>query len=117
MNPNPDNPNATPPPSLDEPKDPRWFWLTVSQYALICVVSLIFVYVLYHGISNAKDLADPDTARGLITFGFAVATIAIAMMMALTAMVTRDFVNAIAVGQEVLAILVGVVDTIVGFFF
>src|SRR5207244_1723808 len=68
-------------------------------------------------ISNVKDLADPDTARGLITFVFAVATIAIAMMMALTAMVTRDFDKRIAVGKEVLTILVGVLGTIVGFYF
>jgi hypothetical protein len=101
----------------DEPKDPRFFWLTVGQYALIFFVTIVFVWVIRSGISNVKDLADPDVARGLITFVIAVGTIAIAMMLALTAIVTRDFDKRFAVGKEVLTILVGVLGTIVGFYY
>jgi cytosine/uracil/thiamine/allantoin permease len=90
MSATPPNQNAAagagspPPPPLpqppDEPRDPRFFWLTVAQYALIFAVTLIFVYVLAHGMSDVEKLANPDTARGLITFVIAVATVAIAMM-------------------------------------
>jgi len=127
-NPNPNNPNlnpnapagaggGAPSPPPDEPRDPRWFWLTVSQYALIATVTITFVWVLSSGITNVKDLADLDIARGLITFVITVATVAIAMMLALTAIVTRDFDKRIAVGKEVLTILVGVLGTIVGFYY
>jgi hypothetical protein len=101
----------------DEPRDPRFFWLTVAQYGLIFVVTIVFVWVISSGIKNVKDLADPDIARGLITFVIAVGTIAIAMMMALTAIVTREFDKRFAVGKEVLTILVGVLGTIVGFYY
>ncbi|HYX71676.1 MAG TPA: hypothetical protein VE732_02820 [Nitrososphaera sp.] len=127
MSATPPNQNAAagagspPPPPLpqppDEPRDPRFFWLTVAQYALIFAVTLIFVYVLAHGMSDVEKLANPDTARGLITFVIAVATVAIAMMMALTAIVTREFDKRFAVGKEVLTILVGILGTIVGFYY
>lgn len=130
-NPNPNNPNPVNPnpPAVagggggggsnhpDEPKDPRFFWLTVAQYALIFLVTIFFVWVLGRGITNVKDLADPDIARGLITFVITVGTIAIAMMMALTAIVTREFDRRFAVGKEVLTVLVGVLGTIVGFYY
>src|SRR5258705_6944360 len=127
MNPNPNlnapNLNAPNPPVIaggggggglnhaDEPKDPRFFWLTVAQYALIFFVTIFFVWVIGRGITNVKDLADPDTARGLITFVITVGTIAIAIMMALTAIVTREFDRRFAVGKEVLTVLVGVLGT------
>jgi hypothetical protein len=129
MNPNP-NPNNPNPPAAgagggggggsnhpDEPKDPRFFCLTVAQYGLIFFVTIVFFWVLGRCITNFKDLADTDIARGFITFVIAVGTIAIAMMMALTAIVTREFDRRFAVGKEVLTILVGVLGTIVGFYY
>ena len=120
-NPNPNNPDPNKPdPDTDEPKDrkdPRFFWLTVAQYGLIFVVTIIFVWVISRGITNVKDLADIAVARGLITFVVAVGTIAIAMMMTLTAIVTREYEKRFAVGKEVLTILVGVLGTIVGFYY
>jgi hypothetical protein len=101
----------------EEPKDPRWFWLTVAQNVLIFAVTITFVYTLANGISDVRQLADKDVARGLITFVIAIGTVAIAIMMAVTAMVTRDFDKRIAAGKEVLAILVGVLGTIVGFYY
>lgn len=123
LNPNP-NPNVVAvaddnqPPHGDEPKDPRWFWLTVVQYLLIAAVTIVFVWVLARGINNtSRGLEDMATARGLITFVIAVSTVAIAMMLTLTAIVTRDFDKRIAVGKEILTILVGVLGTIVGFYY
>jgi hypothetical protein len=129
MNPNPNPNNPNPPGGVggggggggaihqDEPKDPRFFWLTVGQYALIFFVTIVFVWVISSGIKDVEKLADPAIARGLITFVIAVGTIAIAMMMTLTAIVTRDFDKRFAVGKEVLTILVGVLGTIVGFYY
>lgn len=101
----------------DDRPDPRWFWLTAFQYVLIAVVTLLFVWGLVKGLNDVKDLADMDTARGLITFVIAVGTITIAVMLALTAVVTRDFDKRISVGKEILTILVGVLGTIVGFYY
>jgi hypothetical protein len=103
-------------PRVDEPRDPRFFWLTVVQYLLIFVVTIVFVWVLAGGIKTTKDLGDLDTARGLITFVIAVSTVAIAVLLTLTAIVTRDFDKRIAVGKEILTVLVGVLGTIVGFY-
>jgi hypothetical protein len=101
----------------DEGRDPRWFWLTVAQYALIIAVTIIFVYVIANGVKDVGQLADMDTARGLITFVVTLGTVAIAMMLALTAVVTRDFDKRLTIGKEILTILVGVLGTIVGFYY
>lgn len=101
----------------DQPRDQRWFYLTVFQYLLIAVVTIIFVWIIAGGIKDVKELGDMDTARGLITFVITLGTVAIAMMLALTAVVTRDFDKRITIGKEILTILVGVLGTIVGFYY
>jgi hypothetical protein len=100
-----------------EPRDPRFFWLTVFQYVLISLVTLTFVFVLAYGAFTVKDIGNVDVARGLITYVIAVGTIAIAIMLAISAIVTREFNTRIAVGKEILALLIGVLGTIVGFYY
>jgi len=126
MEPNPPIPNAgaggaapPPPPAspVDEPRDPRWFYLSVAQFVLIIVVVIALVYTITNGIKNVSDLADLDTARGLITFVITLGTVTIAIMLTLTAVVIRDFDKRISVGKEILTILVGVLGTIVGFYY
>lgn len=109
--------NIQPTATADEPKDSRWFYLTVAQNLLIFFVTIAFVYTLANGVSDVRQLADMEVARGLITFVIAVGTVAIAVMMAVTAMVTRDFEKRIGVGKEILTLLVGVLGTIVGFYY
>src|SRR5688572_9632869 len=37
--------------AAQEPRDPRFFWLTVAQYLLIAAVTIIFVIVLAKGVN------------------------------------------------------------------
>lgn len=69
------------------------------------------------GLGNLEQLKDMDTARGLITFVITLGTVAIAMVLALTAVLIRDFDKRISVGREILTVLVGVLGTIVGFYY
>ena len=104
---------------------PNWFALTVFQYLLIGVVTLAFVGVVIFGAYklqvfstdvNLIKSAD-DGARILITFLVAVATVAIAFLAILTAMVIREYKERFALAKEVLTLLVGILGTIVGFYF
>lgn len=90
--------------------------LTYLQYILIFVVTLSFVVVILNGAVRVTYDQD-DSARNLITFLVAVGTIAIAFLAILTAMVIREFKERFALAKEVLTILVGVLGTIVGFYF
>jgi uncharacterized membrane protein YhaH (DUF805 family) len=94
----------------------RFISLTYLQYGLIFVVTMAFVLVILFGAYNAIYSQD-DNARNLITFLVAVGTIAIAFLAILTAMVIREFKERFAMAKEVLTILVGVLGTIVGFYF
>ena len=106
---------------------PNWFALTVAQYLLIAVVTLTFVGVVSFGAWRLYDLSsDPnlklittvdDAARVLITFLVAVSTVAIAFLAILTAMVIREYKERFALAKEILTLLVGILGTIVGFYF
>jgi hypothetical protein len=111
---------------IKEAGGPNWFGLTVAQYILIGVVTVTFVVIVVigalklSGMETAK-LGAPrtaeDGARVLITFLVAVATIAIAFLAILTAMLLREYEKRFALAKEVLTILVGILGTIVGFYF
>jgi hypothetical protein len=105
------------PQTAQDPRDPRFFWLTVAQYVLIAGVTLIFAIALYRSVSLVDKIGDINIARGLITYVVTVGTIAIAMMLVISAIVTRDFNTRVSAGKEVLAILIGVLGTIVGFYY
>jgi hypothetical protein len=105
-----------------------WFKLTKWQYYLIFLVTTTFVAVLAYGAyylpnfiqkdTNGNFISSPDdSARVLITFMVAVGTIAIAVLATLTAMVIRDFEKRFVLAKEILTILVGILGTIIGFYF
>ena len=114
-NPAPNNPD--PQANAVAHPDPRFFWLTVFQYGLIGFVTVIFVIAIVWRLQRLDELANLETARGLITFVITAGTVTIAIMLALTAVVTRDFDKRIVVGKEILTILVAVLGTIVGFYY
>ena len=105
----------------------KWMRLTFWQYGLIGTVTVAFIVVIIwgafklNGIDNkiADNLiTNPDdAARILITFLVAVATIAIAFLAILTAMIIREYKERFALAKEVLTILVGILGTIIGFYF
>lgn len=95
----------------------------VSVTILFCLIigSLFFPYLFgYQSESSLlRELASLDQARGLITFLVAVTTVGIALILTVFIVVTNDpgakdkFIQ----GKEVLTGLIGVLGTIVGFYF
>ena len=94
-------------------------------FALFGFFAAIGLGVLYFlGISIARPgtlqaLRDIETARGLITFLVVVGTVAMALILSLAAILMgRDeYKERFGAGKEVLSIMIGVLGTIVGFYF
>jgi hypothetical protein len=70
------------------------------------------------------QLSDSTTARGLITFLLAVSTVAIALFLTLWVVITptdgqssANFKERFAFGKELLTALIGILGTIIGFYF
>lgn len=94
-----------------------------SIFALIAVVGISFIVILFMHLSKEDDLLgklrDGAYARGVITFLIAIASIGLCYIMILHALFTpadRDGEN-FRRAREVLALLVGILGTIVGFYF
>ena len=107
-----------------DPKDRRFFWLTVGQYVVLGSIGVVFVYFLISGVlgsdgKNLERLADHEIARGVITYLVAVATVAIATVLVMAAILGggKDFERKFALGKEVLTLLIGVLGTIIGFYY
>ncbi|MGD9507472.1 MAG: hypothetical protein AB7I59_10675 [Geminicoccaceae bacterium] len=66
-------------------------------------------------------LARPEEARGLITFLFGVATVGIALVIVLAVFLSTGSKEEVAerfrMGKDILAVLIGVFGTIIGFYF
>ncbi|MDD5035657.1 MAG: hypothetical protein PHE55_12960 [Methylococcaceae bacterium] len=98
--------------------------LIISPYVLFAVLGISVVGALGFGIYSAggqflDSLQKTEIARGLITFLVAVATVAIAIILALYAVVSSgpELKERFALGKEILTTLIGVLGTIVGFYF
>ena len=95
----------------------------VAVTILFCLIigSLFFPYLFGYQTESSllRELANLDQARGLITFLVAVTTVGIALILTVFIVVTNDtgakdkFIQ----GKEVLTGLIGVLGTIVGFYF
>ena len=83
-------------------------------------VGLLIVCVFADKDNHLIDkLSDAAYARGLITFIFAVGTIALAFILTLTALLSKstEIEKNFSHGKEILTILVGILGTIIGFYF
>jgi hypothetical protein len=93
--------------------------------ALACLLFILIIASIFVGWERSWDktllhqLSDTATARGLITFLIAVATVGIALTLTVFIVATDDAdpKNKFALGKEVLTALIGVLGTIVGFYF
>ena len=67
------------------------------------------------------ELARPEEARGLITFLFGVATVGIALVIVLAVFLStggrEEVAERFRMGKDILAVLIGVFGTILGFYF
>jgi hypothetical protein len=82
-------------------------------------ILVILGWSFYKDASFLQRLGNTEYARGLITFVFTLGTIAIAIMLTLAVLLRQDpeIEKRFRQGREVLTILIGVVGTIVGFYF
>jgi heme/copper-type cytochrome/quinol oxidase subunit 2 len=100
----------------------RDFWLMVIRYILF-ILGLVFLVVLvWKGSGDEgilKSLRDVETARGMITFLIAATTVGVALILALSTIINEndDLKHRFDMGKEVLTLLIGVLGTIVGFYY
>jgi hypothetical protein len=107
-------------------KRPRW-WENTSSFifsALGIVVMLALLTVLTVSVFTDKgplqELGKLEIARGLITFLIAFTTVGIAIILAISTVVLPDSPDndkRFDRGKQVLSVLIGVLGTIVGFYF
>jgi hypothetical protein len=92
------------------------------NYLVFGILGLVVLIFLMYGMFNKAllpSLASISVSRGLITFLIAVVTVIIALILVLATVVSDnpDLANRFMQGKEVLTMLIGVLGTIVGFYF
>jgi hypothetical protein len=101
------------------------FWYQNLTVLIFAALGLGLLYSLYRFLNaggglDLKDLADVQTARGLITLLIAISTVGIAIILAISTIVIKegdDGDKRFDRGKQVLSVLIGVLGTIVGFYF
>jgi len=104
---------------------PKRDWSQYIPTALFTLLGLIVLGLIVYGVTQSSgsflaSLAQKDTARGLITFLITVATVGIALILAISTIVTSEGEGGdkrFDRGKQVLSVLIGVLGTIVGFYF
>ena len=92
---------------------------------LFTLLGIVLLGVIVYGVTQKSgnvltSLANKDVARGLITFLIAIATVGIAIILAISTIVLPEGDEGdkrFDRGKQVLTILIGVLGTIVGFYF
>lgn len=101
-------------------------WLTVGQYLVLGIIGFIIVYYLFSGLLGNNTgsflfaLSKPEVARGIITFLVAAGTVSLAVLLVMAAIMSsgsKDLGDRFAFGKEVLTLLIGILGTIVGFYY
>jgi hypothetical protein len=96
-----------------------------STYGIITTLGFVVLIVIIFNLSRSnfiRSLTDKETARGLITFLVVFTTVAIALILALYTLlssitVREDLKDRFGYGKEVLTALIGILGTILGFYF
>lgn len=120
--------NPTPPVQNPNPNEPekrtKTSWAQVLPYLLYGGIALIVLGVLIWGLSGTqgflRSLSDKEMTRGLITFLITFTTIGIAILLAISTIVSgggEDADKRFDKGKQVLSVLIGLLGTIVGFYF
>ena len=94
--------------------------LSFAPVLFLAGLATIFAVLLYKGFTNVNiDLTDVNAARGMITFVVAVVTVAIALILVTAAFLSggREIDKRFAFGKEVFTILIGVLGTVMGFYY
>jgi hypothetical protein len=110
---------------LDLSSGPETSWTQYIPTALFALLGFIVLGLIVYGITEKDqqfltNLANKEVARGLITFLVALATVGIAILLAISALVLTEGDagdKRFDRGKQVLSVLIGVLGTIVGFYF
>jgi hypothetical protein len=96
----------------------------LTQYipgAMFAIITLIVLGIIAWGISGQGgvlvNLSNAQIARGLIAFLIAVVTVGIALILVLSTIISDDVTNRFDHGKQVLTTMIGILGTIVGFYF
>jgi hypothetical protein len=100
-------------------------WTQYITPALFAGLGVVVLGLIGYGVADRSGrvlrlLADKEIARGLITFLIAITTVGIAVILALSTIVLKDSnenEKRFDRGKQVLTMLIGVLGTIVGFYF
>lgn len=89
---------------------------------LLAAAGILSALALLYGIFSSgflPQLANHDIARGLITFLFAFATVAVVIISVIAVFWVRpdEVAQRAALAKEILTILIGILGTILGFYF
>ena len=100
----------------------RFFmFLTGLQYTFLGVLAIVFAIILIMGIYRSPvDLSNKEAARGMITYVVSVVTVAIGMFLVVGAAFlsgSKDLEKRFAFGKDVFTVLVGVLGTVMGFYY
>jgi len=97
---------------------PRW---PINYFVFGVLALVVLIFLMYGIISHdlLPSLASISVSRGLITFLITVVTVMIALILVLATVVSNDsdLAQRFSQGKEVLTMLIGVLGTIVGFYF
>jgi beta-lactam-binding protein with PASTA domain len=108
---------------LSSGPEPDWTqYIPTALFALLGILLLgVLIYIVTeNGQEFLKQLSDKEVARGLITFLIAIATVGIAIILAISTLVLTEGDQGdkrFDRGKQVLSVLIGVLGTIVGFYF
>jgi hypothetical protein len=108
---------------LSSGPEPNWTqYIPTGLFALLGIIVLgVIVYVVTQdGQRFLYKLANKEVARGLITFLIAITTVGIAIILAISTLVLTEGDagdKRFDRGKQVLSVLIGVLGTIVGFYF
>jgi hypothetical protein len=120
------NPN---PPAVQPDRNPagqktKTDWSKILPMALYGAIALLILGIILWGLSGQRgfleSLSDRTIARGLITFLITFTTIGIAIMLAISTLFSdggADGEKRFDKGKQVLSVLIGLLGTIVGFYF
>ena len=106
----------------ETPRRSRFFtFLTGFQYLALAGLAVPFVVLLYTVLNRPNlDLSKTEAARGMITFVVSVITVGIGLFLVLgSAFISgsKDLQTRFAFGKDVFTILVGVLGTVMGFYY
>jgi hypothetical protein len=118
------NPNPVVPPVPDSGNKKKLDFLQLLPNLIYGAIAVLLIVVIIWGVSGQRgfltSLADRTVARGLITFLITFTTIGIAIILAISTLYGDGGDNGekrFDQGKQVLGVLIGILGTIVGFYF